>query len=211
MPETTMAKPEQIDVLLIRSGESEWDRTGRLVGKADLPLCEKAKQDLAEASALLDGVDLSIVLHAADQCSASTAAMYSRVTESKTREIDDLADVDLGLWEGLRGQDLEDKAPTAYREWRENPLNVQVPEGESMMEASGRISAGLARAIEKLRAPDPGVGVVLRPMAYGLIRCWLTGRPVSELWEVMDGPAAEWHEVSRAKLKQAREESRIGS
>src|SRR5690606_15052333 len=106
MPETTMAKPEQINVLLIRSGESEWDRTGRLVGKADLPLCEKAKQELVDASSMLDGVDLSIVLHAADQCSASTAAMFARVVGCKTREIDDLADMDLGLWEGLRGKDL---------------------------------------------------------------------------------------------------------
>lgn len=206
-----MAKSEHINVLLIRSGENEWDRCGRLAGKADLPLCEQARKDLADASARLDGVDLSIVLHADDQCSEATASMYARVVWCKARLVEDLADMDLGLWEGLRGQDLEEKAPTAYREWRENPLNVQVPEGESVMEASGRISAGLARAIEKLRSPDPGVGVVLRPIAYGLIRCWLTGRPVSELWEVMEGPPAEWHEVSRVKLRQAREESRIGS
>lgn len=206
-----MAKAEHINVLLIRSGDSEWDRTGRLVGQADLPLCDKARKDLADSSALLDGVELSVVLHAADQCSAGTAALYARVTGSKPREVADLADMDMGLWEGMRDQDLEDKAPTAYRQWRENPANVQVPGGESVMDASGRISAGLARAIEKLRTPDPGVGVVLRPMAYGLIRCWLTGRPVGELWEVMDGPPAEWHEVSRAQLRQAREESRIGS
>jgi broad specificity phosphatase PhoE len=211
MAESIMAKPEQINVLIIRSGQSDWDITGRLVGQADLPLCDQAKSDLAETSSLLDGAELSCILHAPDQCSKSTADAYARVTGAKAKLIEALADIDLGLWEGLRGEDLEEKAPKAYRGWRENPANVIVPEGESLVEASGRISVALAKALEKLRAPDPGVGVVLRPMAYGLIRCWLTGRPVNELWEVMEGPAAEWHELSRAQLRQTREVSRIGS
>ncbi|RNC81504.1 MAG: histidine phosphatase family protein [Phycisphaera sp.] len=211
MAESIMGKPEHINVLIIRSGQSEWDRTGRLAGQADLPLCEQSKLELQDASSLLDGAELSAILHAGDQCSKSTAEAYARVTGGKSKTIDAIADIDLGLWEGLRWEDLEDKAPKAFREWKENPANVSVPEGESLNEAYSRISLALAKAIEKLRAPDPGVGVVLRPMAYGLVRCWLTGRPVSELWEIMEGPSAEWHELSRAQLKQTRELSRVGS
>lgn len=211
MAESIMSKPQHINVLIIRSGQSEWDQNGRLVGQVDLPLCEQAKRDLDQTSAVLEGAELSSILHAPDQCSKATAAAYARVTSAKLKSIDDLADIDLGLWEGLRAEDLEEKAPKAYKGWRENPANVNVPEGESLAEASSRITIALAKALEKLRAPDPGVGIVLRPMAYGLVRCWLTGRPLSELWEVMEGPPAEWHELSRAQLKQTRELSRIGS
>ncbi len=118
------------------------------------PLCEKAKQDLAEASA-------STASTSASFCTRRISARHDSLDvlachRMQTREIDDLADVDLGLWEGMRGQDLEEKAPKAYREWRENPLNVQVPEGEPMMKPAEDL--GWRRgAIEKLRAPDPGV------------------------------------------------------
>ena len=211
MAESIMAKPEQINVMLIRSGASEWDRCGRLVGQADLPICESSRNEVDESSAMLHGAELRVILHAADQCSTATASAYAQVTGAKTKLIEELADVDLGLWEGLRTEELEEKFPKAYREWRDNPANVIVPEGETLAGASVRISRGLAKALDKLRAPDPGVGVVLRPMAYGLVRCWLTGRPISELWEAMDGPAAEWHEVTRSQLRQTREESRVGS
>ena len=55
MAESIMGKPEHINVLIIRSGQSEWDRTGRLAGQADLPLCEQSKLELQDASSLLDG------------------------------------------------------------------------------------------------------------------------------------------------------------
>ncbi|HED53274.1 MAG TPA: histidine phosphatase family protein [Phycisphaerales bacterium] len=211
MAESIMAKPEQINVMLIRSGASEWDRCGRLVGQADLPICKSSRNEVDESSAMLNGAELRVILHAADQCSTATASAYAQVTGAKTKVVEELADVDLGLWEGLRTEELEEKFPKAYREWRDNPANVIVPEGETLVGAGARITGGLAKALDKLRAPDPGVGVVLRPMAYGLVRCWLTGRPISELWKAMDGPAAEWHEVTRSQLRQAREESRVGS
>ncbi|MEM1072359.1 MAG: histidine phosphatase family protein [Planctomycetota bacterium] len=199
-----MPKSTHIHAVLIRSGMSEWDESGRLVGRADLPLAPEGLEAVGEASRGLDGVTLSSILHGPDQCSVATAEAYARVTAGKLREVADLADVDLGLWEGLLRGEVEEKFQKAYRRWIEDPGEVVVPEGEPIADAQARIVGGLSRTLEKLRQPDPGVGIVLRPIAYGLVRCWLLGRPVSELWALTASPATEWHEVARSRLKEAR-------
>lgn len=200
-----MAKPTQFNVVLVRSGLSDWDLCGRLVGQADLPLGDAGLEGVASASVALDGANLSMILHGPDQCSVATAEAYARITGAKLKRVDDLADVDLGLWEGMLRDDLEEKFPKAFRRWEEEPGEVMVPEGEPITDAQHRLIAAMGRVLEKLRNPDPGVGIVLRPMAYGLVRCWMSGQPVSELWSMSDTPTYEWHEVSRDRLREARE------
>jgi len=39
-----MAKKDQIDLLLVRSGRTEWEEAGRLQGQADLPLSEAGRE-----------------------------------------------------------------------------------------------------------------------------------------------------------------------
>ncbi|MGP1273564.1 MAG: histidine phosphatase family protein [Phycisphaerales bacterium] len=200
-----MPKRTHFNIVLIRSGLSDWDLCGRLVGQADLPLGEAGLAGVASASVALDGANLSVIMHGPDQCSIGTAEAYSRVTGAKLREVDDLADVDLGLWEGMLRSDLEEKFPKAFRRWEDEPSEVMVPEGEPIAEAQHRLVAAMGRSLEKLRSPDPGVGIVLRPMAYGLVRCWLSGVPISQLWSMADAPSYEWHELSRDRLRGARE------
>jgi probable phosphoglycerate mutase len=199
-----MAKSEVLNVVLVRTGASEWDRMGRLSGRADLPLCPSGGDELCRRVGEFDGTELSHVLHGPDQCSVGTAEALSRVTGAKTREVEGLAELDLGLWEGLRIEELEDKFPRTYREWLEDPSRVRVPEGEPLTEAVIRLASAIGRTCEKLRGTDPGVGVVLRPMAYGLVRCWIRGQGYAGMWPMASGPWFEWHELPRLRLREAK-------
>lgn len=205
-----MAKHQTYNVVLIRSGATEWDLTGRVVGRVDLPLASGESSGLDQLVAGLEGVELSTILHGPDQCLLATAEAVARTTGGKLRRVSDLVDVGMGLWEGLRQQELEEKFPSAHREWRDHPRNVSVPEGEPLVEATERLMAGIARSLDKLRHPDPGVGIVLRPMSFALVHAWMT--------ETKNIPAAfsagsashVWHELSRARLREAREGAGVG-
>ncbi|MEM8757203.1 MAG: histidine phosphatase family protein [Planctomycetota bacterium] len=199
-----MAKPRFINLIVIRSGECDWDRESRLVGRADLPLSGDGLERVAVEATALDGVSLSSILHPPEQCCRATAEAYASVTGARCRSVADLVDVDLGLWEGLRRDELVEKFPKAFGRWIEDPAEVAVPEGEPMLDAQTRLVAAFAKACEKLRNTDPGVGLVLRPMAYGLLRCWLSGQPASELWNVANEPGFAWYEVPRDRLREAR-------
>lgn len=204
-----MAKSETIRVLLIRSGATQWDEAGRLAGDTDLPLCDLGKAAVQEQLGELNGTPISVLLTAPDEASVATAEVFAEATGAKVKKLADLAEVDLGLWEGLRPEDLEDKYPTVFRHWLDDPGSVNAPEGESMADASERITRELAKVAVKFKDDGQAVGIILRPMALALIRGWLDNTPTTEFWRVVrEGSGAEWRTIPRATFLAAKERVR---
>ncbi len=204
-----MAKSDQLTFVLVPAGSTAWEEAGRVTGGADLPLCPEGRAQASKAADELAARSISLVLHAADDASVETAKLIASATGSgcKTRTVEALAEMSLGLWEGLAAEEFAEKFPTASKQWQEDPASVVPPEGETLSAADERIIASLARALEKTKTGG-AVAVVLRPVALGLVRCWLRGLPVSKVWESGDPDvstgAAEWHALPRAELKGVR-------
>lgn len=206
-----MAKSNVFKLLVLRAGGSAWDRDGRIVGDADLPMDQQGRDDVGSVIAGLDGERLSAILCAPDEASRESAEMLSRATGgAKVKVVKALAEVGMGLWEGVLGTDLESKCKGAYRQWLEDPSSVRAPEGEGFSEAQDRILVGLARTLEKIKAGDEGVGIVARPLAVGIIRGWLEHRGADELWEASKA-ARTRGEITRAALAGIHERSRAGA
>ncbi|KAA0215815.1 MAG: histidine phosphatase family protein [Leptolyngbya sp. PLA3] len=199
-----MAKARDFTVLLVRSCATEWDDCGRLVGSSDLPLCEAGRGRIEQALDAMGSNDLDVVLSSADESSVQIAELVAGSTNARVRVVESLSDVRLGLWEGLRANELAERYPTAFRQWQADPGSVQVPGGESFHAGRERIVDGLVRALEKVRSKDTRIGVVVRPMAWAVLRCWLGSMPSSRVWEVMrEAPLLAWHEVDLEQLLSA--------
>jgi len=79
-------------------------------------------------------------------------------------------------------------------------------------EAADRISEGLSRHLAKTKADSGAVGVVLRPIAHGLIGCEWSGMPIRSLWSMMEtGPSTQWRTLQRDTLQLGRERARAGT
>lgn len=202
-----MAKSDQLTFVLVPAGSTAWEESGRVTGGADLPLCPEGRAQASKAAEELSSRSISLVLHASDDASVETAKLIASASGCKTRTVEDLAEMSLGLWEGLAAEEFAEKFPTASKQWQDDPASIVPPEGETLSAADERIVASLARALEKTKASG-AIAVVLRPVALGLIRCWLKGLPVSKVWDSgEDGShagAAEWHSLPRADLKGVR-------
>jgi broad specificity phosphatase PhoE len=199
-----MAKARDFSLLLFRSAPTVWDMDERLSGASDHPVCAEGRRLLDEAIDHLAGADLDVVLSAPDESSVQTAELLAAAAEVKVRRVRGLEEVNLGLWEGLRLEDIAEKYPSAHKQWVNNPSSVRVPGGESLAAAEQRILEALASGLERTRAGRTRVGVVVRPMAWGLIRCWLSETPIDRLWGVLrDAPMFGWYEVERDRLESA--------
>ena len=209
---SAMAKQTDIQVVLVRSGRTSWDESGRLSGRCDHPLTEEGRAGVeAELDAAEEPVKLGLILCSADEASVETAGVLSSRCGGRVKAVEGLAEMHLGLWEGLLASDLEEKYPKAYRQWMEDPGSVNIPDAESLGEAEDRIRSALAKSLAKVRDEDEPVGVVLRPVAFGLVQAWLTRQGATALWSIVqDGPRLIRHAVPRALLKEARERSRAG-
>jgi len=200
-----MSKTEHIRLLLVRVGPTEWGDAGRLVGSTDLPLSAAGQADLLTHVESLGALELGPVLHAKDEASTQTAKALAQAGKGKHRSVEGLGEVKLGLWEGMRAEELEDKCPTAFKHWRADPGGVAPPEGETASDAQARLIDALCKAVERAKPNGRPLTVVLHPLAWALVKLWLDEAPTSDLWRTLkDAPAFEWRMVPRAALKRRR-------
>jgi len=206
-----MAKVSERSVLLIRTGATVWDEAGRLAGSSDLPLCDEGVAQAERLSRVAGERRISSVVCAGDEASQQTARMMAQACGARMRVHKGLSEVGLGLWEGLTPRQLEEKYPKAYKKWRTDPSGVKVPQGEALGDAQNRLIWSLHRALERSR-PGAMVGVVLRPLAYGLVTSWIEDRSHSELWSLVRGePTRVWSmRRERSRLRAGTPRPRLG-
>ncbi len=210
-----MGKASKIRLLVARAGSTAWDDAGRVQGGSDLPLSESGRAAVVVGLTSLKATSLDVILCGPDEASQETARLLAQTAKSggaKVKIVPELAEVELGLWEGMLGEDLQERFPRACRQWQEDPASVNAPEGECLGAAAERVVRGLVEALERVKGPsgwrgtgeEPAVAaaVVLRPIALGIVRCWLNNVPTNRLWsEVKDKPWADWYDLTRDGLK----------
>lgn len=180
-----MPKTRTFSVFLVRSCATSWDEAGRLVGASDLPLCPQGRARFETELHSASEWELDAILAAPDESTVSVADMLGEATGGKVRQIPDLRDVELGLWNGLREQEVSDRYPTAYKQWINDPTSVQPPGAESLIDAESRILEALVRGLDKCKNGHTRIGVVVRPLAWAVIRCRIEGWPTARAWDAL--------------------------
>jgi broad specificity phosphatase PhoE len=209
-----MARTDDFRVLLVRSGPTDWDDAGRLQGETDLPLSDCGKEAfaarVAEIARQAEDHHVEAVLHGPDECSSQSARMLGAQLHARPRQVEDFREMDLGLWEGRRESELLEKHPTVYRQWRQDPTAVTPPDGDTLADTELRVLRALRKQLEK--SGKTGVAIVLRPVAFGIVRCWLADRPLDEMWDVVnEAPEGEWFVIPKDRLKDLAVELKAGT
>jgi broad specificity phosphatase PhoE len=213
-----MGKSKEIRVLLFRTGETEWERAGRIGGAADVPLSLSGFEAVRKTVEGLNGTRVATVYCGPDEASQATARELAQHGGTKVKVVDELGEIHLGLWEGLLKSELEGKCPRTYRQWVENPGVVRAPEGESLDEAQSRIMSALSRSLKGAKTDNGAIAFVLRPVAMALVGC-AVGEKAAEggtavcgggekrnVWSMLEtGPMTQWHTLPRTFGSEARQ------
>jgi broad specificity phosphatase PhoE len=85
----------------------------------------------------------------------------------RLRDRPELAELNMGLWEGLPRDELRRRFATVFPQWEEQPLSVTPPEGESLQETIERAKPALRKILRRNR--DGTVAIVLRPFIMQII------------------------------------------
>ena len=127
-------------LIIVRHGESEWNRIGRYQGQGDAPLSDLGLRQ-AEALALrLADEPLDAIFTSALQRAAKTAeaiARYHRDTPFEHSPA--LLEIHHGDWQGLLADEVIEHYGEGLREWREHPTRAQMPNGESFSNILKRV------------------------------------------------------------------------
>jgi phosphoserine phosphatase len=182
-----------VQIVLIRPGTSEFDEQGRIQGNLDIPLSEQGRREVQTCIDELKPLGLSAIYSSPSECAKQTADAIAAGLGIKSKQLDPLANLDHGLWQGMQLEEVKRKQPKVFRQWQEHPEMVCPPEGEMVCDCRERVEAAVAKLQKKHREGVIGI-VVPEPLA-GILHCVLTKCESAEEW-MANPQGAAWEVVS---------------
>jgi broad specificity phosphatase PhoE len=133
-------------ILLVRHGETDWNRIHRFQGRSDLPLNQKGK-DQACALALALRHESLAAIYSSPLVRALETARQIRVFHPAVPlfEEEGLVEMDLGEFEGMETHRWVVQYPNFRSAWEETPSAVRMPGGETLQEVQARAVVTLER------------------------------------------------------------------
>lgn len=130
-------------IVLIRHGQTEWNRVERFGGRIDVPLNEQGHlQAQAVARRLfswhIDGLYSSPLTRA-----LQTAQPIAEACGRSVSPLEGITDVDYGSWAGLSLEEAASQYPDLFNTWAEHPQLIRFPGGESLEQVESRAMAAL--------------------------------------------------------------------
>ena len=180
-------------LLLVRHGETQWNKESRFQGIRDIPLNENGKAQGGKARDFLQDVPLDFAVSSSMSRPKETAEIilesHSNVTLETTSE---LIEICHGLWEGKLESEIEAGFPGMLQEWKDKPETVQMPEGENLQQVWDRAIAAWQKIVKQYSdAEKPLTGIVVAHDAINkVIVCYLLGLKPENFWNIKQGNGA---------------------
>lgn len=174
-------------LLLVRHGETDWNREGRFQGQIDIPLNANGRSQAEAAGNFLAPVSID---RAYTSCMArprqTAEAILSCHPGVPLTSSTGLVEIGHGLWEGCLEQEIAAGWPQLLADWKRAPHTVQMPEGETLQEVWDRSLATWGRIAANLRTYETAL-VVAHDAVNKTILCGLLGLQPADIWAIKQG------------------------
>ena len=130
-------------ILLVRHGETDWNRDNRFQGHADTTLNDAGRAQVADLAHALRSERFSAVYSSPLERAAETARIIASELGLEVRLDEALMEVDVGSWSGLTRSEIETRYADGYARWR--AYGHGWDDGETYEELGLRVVAGLQR------------------------------------------------------------------
>ena len=170
------------EIIIIRHGETEWNKTGRFQGHSDVPLSEEGR---AQAEALgknlvVDHVD---AIYASDLTRAmETAAPLAERFGLPVIPDPQLRELNFGAWEGRNFNDVNAENPDAMKNFYNDPEQANIPDSENFTDFQRRV----AGRVREIAAQERGKRIVI--VSHGasirILLANLLSIPIRSIWHL---------------------------
>lgn len=167
-------------LILIRHGETEWSYQKRYCGFTDIDLNEKGRWQARRLLKRLSKEKIHEVYSSDMKRTLQCAKIVFK--DMPVEEMLDLREINFGIFEGLKYQDLMIKYPQVYRKWLENPLDIIIPRGESLNTLAGRVRKALRRILSQ--NSNKTVAIFTHGGPIKVILCDILKSDLKEIWKI---------------------------
>ena len=176
---SSLADDNTIPILLVRHGQTSWNKQRKFLGRTDIPLDDEGRTQARLMARSISHIPLSGLYSSPLSRAWQTAEAIAQEHSLTIQRIDGLTELDQGELEGHSASILQEKYATFFREWRADPTHIRVPGGETLTECHARASQAV-HALLKNHEPGPPVAIVSHRMTIGGLICEAMGIPLRE-------------------------------
>lgn len=180
-------------LLLVRHGETDWNREKRFQGQIDVPLNDNGRVQSRQAAEFLKAVPIHHAVTSPMLRPKETAEIILQFHPGVILSPNaDLCEISHGLWEGKFEAEIEQEFPGMLQQWQRSPETVQMPEGENLQDVWQRATAAWeAIVMTAINQPEPGTTLVVAHDAVNkAILCAVLGLDPSHFWNFKQGNGA---------------------
>jgi len=169
-----------VELILVRHGETIWNREGRVQGFSDIDLSDVGVQQARQLALSLKGAPILSIYSSPLIRAQSTARIINEYHHAPLYIESGLMEMDQGDFEGLTFQELMACEKGFLQKWISDPASVQMPNGESFIELQGRAW----KVIEGIVAKSESALVVSHNFTIAAILCKINNLSLSQFRKV---------------------------
>ncbi len=170
------------EIIIIRHGETEWNKTGRFQGHSDVPLSAEGRAQAAMLGENL-AVDHVDMIYASDLTRAmETAAPLAQRFGLEVISDPQLRELNFGAWEGRNFNDVNAENPNAMKNFYTDPERANIPESEPFPEFQRRIAGRVREIVAQERGKR--IVIVSHGASIRILLADLLSMPIRSIWHL---------------------------
>jgi probable phosphoglycerate mutase len=181
-------------LLLVRHGETDWNRQTRFQGQIDVPLNDNGRSQAQRAADFLQPIQLDSAFSSPMLRPKETAEIILQHKPDLALQLrDGLREISHGLWEGKLESEIEQEFSQQLQQWREAPETVQMPEGENLQQVWERAIADWTEIVNQMAQATSSLHtglVVAHDATNKVILCHILGVGPEQFWRFRQGNGA---------------------
>ena len=170
------------EIIIIRHGETEWNKIGRFQGHSDVPLSAEGRAQAAMLGENL-AVDHVDMIYASDLTRAmETAAPLAQRFGLEVISDPQLRELNFGAWEGRNFNDVNAENPNAMKNFYTDPEQADIPESEPFPEFQRRIAGRVREIVAQERGKR--IVIVSHGASIRILLADLLSMPIRSIWHL---------------------------
>jgi probable phosphoglycerate mutase len=166
-------------IVFIRHAEAE-KASGRAIGQTDLPLSQNGIKQLQVLKKTMHGAGFSRILCSPLERTMLTAEAVGQACGLSPQADNNLAEINLGEWDGLSFDDIKSQFPDEYEERGKNFSSFRPPQGESFFDLKSRV----VNVLEKLNTESKPTLIVTHAGVIRVAMHMALGFSLNDLFKV---------------------------
>ena len=176
-----------MELILIRHGETIWNKEGRILGLSDIELSDVGLDQAHKLALSIRDHDIPTIYSSPLKRAHQTAQIINEMHNASIYLEPGLMEMDPGDFEGLTYQEMMTRGNDFLQRWIQDPANFVMPNGESFIGLQNRAWPVVANIIDKTE----NAMIVSHNFTIAAMLCKIQNISLSQFREMCVGTASK--------------------